>query len=263
MSYLLDKKIKRRKTEKVILVTIAIILFFFFRNSIFKGFSFAFHFVSRPFLVLGNNIGNGFENLGVYFNTQKNLYLENEVLKFQLKENEAKMSNYNSVLDENEKMKEMMKRKNIGENFVLSVILAKPNRSFYDTLIIDTGLDDGISPGKRVFAYGYIPIGFVSEVYQNSAKIVLYSSPGEKTDVIISGSDVFIQIIGRGGGDFEMILPRDFSVQMGNEVVLPGIKSFVVAKIEKIISDPHDSFQKVLLKSPTNIFELKSVEVEK
>ena len=70
-------------------------------------------------------------------------------------------------------------------------------------------------------------------------------------------------MIGRGGGNFEMILPRDFILEKGTEVVLPVITPYTLGIVQTILSDPRDSFQKALLASPVNIFELKFVEVEK
>ncbi len=59
-----------------------------------------------------------------------------------------------------------------------------------------------------------------------------------------------------------MVMPRDFILEKGIEVVLPGITPYTIATVQTIISDTRDSFQKVLLLSPVNIFELKFVEVE-
>jgi hypothetical protein len=72
-----------------------------------------------------------------------------------------------------------------------------------------------------------------------------------------------MQLVGRGGGNFEMILPRDLVVANEATVVLPGITPYVVAVVETILTDPRDSYQKALLASPINIFELNLVEVEK
>ena len=59
-----------------------------------------------------------------------------------------------------------------------------------------------------------------------------------------------------------MIIPRDFKLLKGEQVVLPGISPKVVAVVETIISDPRDAFQKALLVAPVNIQELKFVEVQ-
>ena len=72
---------------------------------------------------------------------------------------------------------------------ILSAILAKPNQSPYDTLLIDAGSGQGIKTGDTVFALGDVPIGRVDVVYDNSAKVVLFSNPGEKTEAVISGKN--------------------------------------------------------------------------
>jgi len=263
MNYLLDKKIKRKKFSKITLVVVIFIILLYFRVGILNGLSSATHFVFKPVLVLGKNIGNGFSNLGVIFSSKKVLLTENENLKSQILASEADRANYTSVVEENTQMKEILGRKTEKMDLILASILSKPNRSPYDTLIIDIGVKDGAYVGQNVFALGNIPIGKIAEIYESTSKVVLFSSPGEKTDVVVVGKDVSMQLIGRGGGNFEMILPRDFVIEKGAEVVLPGLTSHVVGVVQTILSDPRDSYQKALLTSPVNIFQLKSVEVEK
>jgi rod shape-determining protein MreC len=272
MSYLLDKKIKRNKFFKYSIFFVVLFILIYFRAGVFYGLSYVSSIIFRPVLILGNNIGDKLSNVGAYFYSKNSLFLENEDLKIKLSEQESRIVNYNSILDENLKIKEILGRKQEKANMILSGILSKPNKSPYDTLVIDTGTKNGILVGQRVFALGNIPIGRVAEVYTNTAKVILYSNPGEKIEVIISGQpastssslgeDTFMQIVGRGGGNFEMILPRDFVLEKGTEVVLPGITPYVIGIVQTIISDPRDSFQKALLVSPVNIQELKFVEVE-
>jgi cell shape-determining protein MreC len=234
----------------------------YFRASIFNGLSYVAHLIFRPILIIGNNIGGKISDTGSTLRSKKSLLLENESLKNQILQSEADRANYAVVVDENFKLKETLGR--IGEKeMILSAILSKPNQSLYDTLIIDAETNQNISVGQKVFALGNIPIGRIAEVYANSSKVILYSNPGEKTEVVISGKDVFMQVIGRGGGNFEMILPRDFVIEKETEVQLPGITPYILGVVKTIISDPRDSFQKALLVSPINIQELKFVEVEK
>ena len=262
MSYLLDKKTKRNNFIKILLIVIVLFILIYFRASIFRALSSVSQTVFRPVLLLGNSVGNKFKGTSSFLYSKKSLYLQNENLKSELRELEARISNYNSILDENIKIKEILCRKNEKVILVLAGILSRPNQSPYDTLLIDAGTRQGITEGNLVFAHGNVPIGRVALVYPNSSKVILFSTPSEKTDVLISGKDIFMQLIGRGGGNFEMILLRDFSLERGTEVVLPGITPYVVGVVETIISDPRDSFQKVLLRSPVNIQELKFVEVQ-
>ena len=263
MSYLLDKKNKNKKISRIALAIFVLLLIIYFWSNVFSGLSFVSQTVFRPVLILGQSIGRGFSNAGAYFASKKYLMQENENLKNQIIQSEADRANYATVLDENNKLKEILGRKNTNGEMILGTILSKPRESIYGTLIIDAGENQGIAIGQRVFALGNIPIGRIAEVYGNSAKVILFSYPKEKTEVVINGRDVFMEVIGRGIGNFEMILPRDFVLDVGTEVILPGITPYVLGTVVSIISDPRDSFQKALIASPVNIFQLKFVEVEK
>ncbi|MEK7471244.1 MAG: rod shape-determining protein MreC [Patescibacteria group bacterium] len=271
MSYLLDKKIQRRKIFKIVLGIIALIILFYFSSSIFNIFSYIGQGIFRPVLVVGRNVGEKFKSLGSYFISKSSLFLQNQKLQEDVAFNNARNSNYDSVVAENASLKEILSRKNEKTKMMLAAILVKSNQSVYDTLVIDVGTVHGIKTENTVFAFGNIPIGRVDTVYDNSSKVILFSNAGEKTQAIISfghsltgeaGKDVFVELVGRGGGNFEMILPRDFILQKGDQVVMPGINPYVLAEVVTIISDPRDPFIKALLTSPVNIQELKFVEVE-
>ena len=261
MSYLLDKKTKRKKFHYILVVFFVCLILFYFRLGIWRGLAFMSHAFFRPVLVAGNSVGEKFKNFGAYLAFKSSLYSENEKLKYEILENQTDRANYNSVLAENISLKEILGRKDEKANMILSAILSKPNQSPYDTLVIDAGIKQSLQIGDIVFAFGNIPIGRVSDVYSNSSKVTLFSNRGEKTQAIV-GKGVFVELVGRGGGNFEMILPRDFILVKGDQVVLPGITSHIVGIIETILSDPRDPFIKALLVSPVNIQELKFVEVQ-
>jgi len=263
MSYLLDKKIKRKKYLHILFGVVFLFILFYFHTPIFNFLSLIATNILKPVLTVGNNINSNISDKEAFIYSKKSLLLENQKLKTELLDSLAKIANYKTLEDENIKLKEILNRKQTDTVFILATILGKSNQSIYNTLIIDVGSDAGIRQGDLVFAFGNIPIGKVAEVFSESSKIVLFSSPKEKTTVVISGSDVFIDIIGRGGGNFEMTMPRDFKINIGAEVILPGIHPYLVAKVATIISDPRDSFSKALLVSPVNINELKFVEVQR
>lgn len=273
MSYLLDKKNKRKKWYYVASFVFVFLILFYFRVGVWNGLALVSHVVFRPVLIFGNTVGGKFGDLGSYFVFKNSLYNENQDLRSKINESEAKMANYGSILAENISLKEILGRKNEKMSLVLASILSKPNQSLYDTLVIDVGTRNGIQVSDMVFALGDIPLGRVSDVYPSSSKVILFSNPGQKTEAIVStkkpaqpdgrsDGDVFLEVMGRGGGNFEMIVPRDFEIVKGDEVVLPGINPFVLGIVETIISDPRDPFTKALLTSPVNIQELKFVQVE-
>lgn len=246
----------------MVLGVVFLIILFYFRSGIFDGLSSVSQILFRPVLVVGNNLGKKLSDLNSYFVSKNSLYLENQTLQLKLKEGGAKMSNYDSVVADNANLQETLGRKNEKILIILSAILSKPNQSLYDTLIIDAGVAQGVKTGNTVFALGNVPIGRIAEVYPNSSKVILFSNAGEKNQAVVSDKNVFMELVGRGGGNFEMILPRDFILQKGDQAVMPGLHPYVLAIVETIISDPRDLFIKALLTSPVNVQELKFVEVE-
>ena len=262
MSYLLDKKLKRKKILYVFTGIIICLILFYFRTGVFNGFSYLSHTIFRPVLVAGGNIGDKFRSINSFFASKNSLYLENQNLKSKLDENQALLANYDSVAAENSSLKEILGRKNNEASFVLSAILSKPNQSPYDTLIVDAGINENLEKGDTVFALGNIPIGRISEIYPDSSKVILFSNSGEKTQAVVSGRNIFTEAVGRGGGNFEMIVPRDLILSKGDQVILPGIFPYVLGEVVTIVSDPRDPFIKALLVSPVNVQELNFVQVE-
>ena len=260
MSYLLDRKARRKKILKIAAIAAALVLLFFLRAPIYAGLSRVAAFIFRPVLRAGGGVGGGVSGFGAYLSSKSSLWRENENLKQELEDARARMANYDALQSENLALKETLSRAP-EEKLILAAILSKPNLSPYDTLLVDVG-GQLAEVGDIVFAYGDVPIGRVSEVYASSSKVVLFSSPGEKTEVLILGQNIFMPLVGRGGSNFEMTLPRDLTLEIGTEVQLPGLTPHVLASVVTILSDPRDAFQKALLVSPVNIQELKFVEVE-
>ena len=275
MSYLQDRRAKKKKFLKIAGGFTLLALLFYFRAGLFAGLSSAAGEILRPVLILGRGTGSRLGGLDVYFSSKSALERENEKLRSQLVRDEARMADYQILARENENLKEILLRQPEDKKFILAAVLAKPGVSPYDTFLLDLGAKDGAAIGNLVFAEGDIPIGRLASVTSDTAKAVLFSSTRERTPVVIHASlsvpadllqkgesDIFWEIIGRGGGNFEMILPRDFTLVRGDPVALPGLRSYAVAVVETILSDQRDSFQKALLRSPVNLQDLKFVEVE-
>lgn len=203
------------------------------------------------------------QTAGYVVRTKSSVFAENQALIQENADLKNSMIDYQVVKKENDQLKELMGRLPTTYSFVLGNILTKPNRSPYDTIIIDIGSNAGIKENDQVFANAVTPIGQISKVYPNSSLVVLYSNPGQITEANIDGSNASVELTGRGGGNFEMSVPIDLPSEKGTLVVLPDSTSEVVAIIEKIISVPTDPVKKVLLSSPINVQSLKWVQVKK
>ncbi len=262
MSYLLDRKTRQKKYIQIVLLAVLIATLFYFRGGIFNILSSTSAALFRPALVAGESMRGKLRVFGSYFISKKNLFIENEKLRSELSKGEARMINYDSILADNAALREILGRKKESSSLVVSAILSKPNQSPYDTLVIDAGSKLGLSAGDIVFASGGAPIGRIGELHTDSSKVILFSASGIKTDVVLPESNIFTEIWGRGGGNFEMSLPADFAPEKGDELVLPGMTPHVVGIVQNIVKDPREPFAKALIISPVNIQHLKFVEVK-
>ncbi len=165
------------------------------------------------------------------------------------------------ALRENEELKKGLGRTTTSRT-TLAYILKKPPFTLYDSYIIDIGKDFNIRVGNKVYAPGGILLGEVAHVDTHSSRVRLYSSSGEKFDVFIGEKNIEAEATGRGGGLFEVIIPRDVHVVEGDIVRVPRISGGVFGRVEAITLDASRSFSSVIFAQPVNIYEQNWVLVE-
>jgi len=251
--------VRENQNKSIILPIIAVVFFIavfsipFTRNLLFSAGS--------PLWEFKNNISSFFsDNLGV-LNSKISLLKENSILKDQVLTKTKEQVLFDILKKENDDLKSVLNRKKWDQNLLLGTVLVKPFLSVYDTLIIDVGSVNEVEVGDKVVADGNTYIGYISEVYDTTSKVVLYSSPGEKVKILIGNSNIEKEAIGIGGGNFKVEIPKEVDVKEGDSVVIPSISPNIFGVIEKVESKPSDSFQVILFKNPVNISELKWVEV--
>ncbi len=222
-----------------------------------------FNLIGLPIWKTQNIVTETAHNSSYVLRTKAYVFAENEKIKEENINMKNQMIDYEILKSENDQLKELLNRIPSDHNLILATILAKPNRSPYDTIIVDAGSDVGVREGLSVFANGNIPIGKVGKVYNSTSIVMLYSNPGQITEAVIDGSNASVEIVGRGGGNFEMTIPLDLSAESGKLIILPNTTSEVVAIVDRLISNPTDPIKKVLLRSPVNIQNLKWVQIKR
>lgn len=190
--------------------------------------------------------------------SKQDLQKENLRLAESLRQSEALILNQQEILDENTKLKETLGRFK-DKKLLLGEVLAKPNRSPYDTILIDLGLRDGVKKSALVLSYGEIPIGRVEEVREKTSLIRLFSSSQQNEYVEIGENKIPATAIGQGAGNFRVILPKDIAISVGNEVNIPGINPNTIGYVEKIIQSDTETFSYIFFKSNSNIYQLSKV----
>ncbi len=267
MNYLQDKRAPRGRFKKYsffVYPAILLMVFFAFRTGFLANFSGIARTIARPAISVGHFFSHSFSGVKNIITSKNSLAKENAELAAKLEEANAKLADREILASENENLKAVLGRKT-SKSFLLSVVLAGPGSSAYDTFLIDAGKNDGVFVGQKVFADGVIVLGTVEEVYNNSARVRLFSSSGVETSIVVKNGalDSFVKLTGRGGGNFEMDAPKDFVLEPGTAVALPGLNAEVVAIAGATISDPRDPKTKILFTTPINIFNLKFVELLK
>ncbi len=165
------------------------------------------------------------------------------------------------ALRENEELKKGLGRTTTA-HITLAYILKKPPFTLYDSYIIDIGKDLNVYIGNKVYAPGGILLGEISHVDAHTSRVKLYSSYGEKFDVFIGEKNIEAEATGRGGGLFEVIVPRDVHIVEGDSVRVPRISGGVFGRVEAITLDSSRSFSSVIFAQPVNIYEQNWVLVE-
>ncbi|MDB5259579.1 MAG: Rod shape-determining protein MreC [Candidatus Taylorbacteria bacterium] len=193
--------------------------------------------------------------------TKASLEKENARLQQKIEELAPSDARIQELTQENLELKELLGRTAIKDG-VLAAVVKKPPFSPYDTLIIDAGTAEGIAAGDMAYALGNIPIGKVEEVRVNSAKISLYSNPGLKYEVSIGPKNIMATATARGGGAYEVTLPRDAMIQVGDPVTMPSVYSSVFGTVSTVIAVPARAFATILFNSPVNANELRWVIIQ-
>jgi len=206
----------------------------------------------RPFLAFGNSIKKWMENNSYLLKEKKILLKENIDLKEKVKEMEIKSLAYEAQEKESGK-----------KDFLYSHVLSRPPQSPYDILIIDNGSENGVGNGMQIVAYEDILVGHIAEVFQNSSRVKLISSPNEETNALLFSLNTPVIVVGRGNGNFEIKIPKSIEANVGEKVMTLGTNPLLLGMVDRIEIQPSDPFQKLYFRFPFNIQELKSVAVKK
>ncbi len=238
----------RRKNKRKFL------LIFFFLILIL-GFSFfninwpqsSIRFFSNPVIKVKNVLVSPFKNLITSFKDKKDL--ENKISQLEDELQKLKISSLTENKTELERV----------SNGVMLKVISRPPFSIYDTLILSKDNQD-VQIGDLVFVQGSY-VGEISEVDYKTAVVKLRSSSGEKTVVRVAGVDVEAE--GHGGGQFQIKIPKDLKLGIGDAVIVPSLNNVVLGVVGSIEEDLIETFKTVYFNIPVSFQDMSSVSVVK
>lgn len=260
MGYLLKTNRNRAPRLKIIILISSLAILIFLGATLRSFFSPLSHTVVDPIFKVAQKLKASSQHWFTFLEPKNTLIAQNEKLKMELLIKGQTLLDYRIVKSENEILKGIAYRHSTTTR-VIAGVLRTPDQSPYDTIIIDAGTDQAVVKGDLVYAKQEIPIGAIEFVYRNSALVKLYSTPGETYDVYLGYDKIAGRATGRGGGNFEVILPHGAKVLKGDTVTLPGIQSSPFGEVESLAETEGGTFIRVLFKNPFSFDELRFVEV--
>ncbi len=209
-----------------------------------------------------NALSGSLRNTADFFSSKESLLNENMELRERLQAMTVDTLAVDIARQENKELKEILGRDE-SRTSILASVLRTPPFSPYDTFILDIGKNKDIEVGNFVFVGGSNLVGEIVEVNTTSSKAQLFSSPGKTTPVLIGQKSIAVEAVGRGAGNFEIILSREINVQKGDAIVVPDVHSMLLGVVGQVDLDPAKTFQRVLFASPINIQDVRWVTVVK
>lgn len=195
---------------------------------------------------------------------KRKIIAENEGLRADLLRMETLVLDRNLLAERIVALEELLSRKG-SDNRISAHLLWKPGRALYDVFVVDAGASKGVAKGDRVVYAGSGVVGEVIEVYPTSAKVKLYSSPGEARKVLVGEQEIPAIALGRGMGNFETRVPRGSLLVAGQHVFLPpfisGEEKLILGVIGVVEEDPEEPFDRILFRVPFNVQEMRFVEI--
>lgn len=244
---------------KIIIITLIILFLIlnYFKLTSFHTFGF---FVSGPVLKTKEVILSPFNNFFAYFKSkqeleEKNKELEKEIsnLKIEVLSSEILRFEYQSILKETENSKQETE-----QSVEIAKVILKPPFSSFDNLVLG-GQFDQSDLNQKVF-YRNIFIGEIVEITNKTAIVKLASASKNISPVKLSDGNLF-EAIGKGYGQYEITLPKDVEVKVGDPVAYPENEIVLFGVVNKVVTSEDDLFNKVLFNIPIDFAEINYVRI--
>lgn len=145
-----------------------------------------------------------------------------------------------------------------GEGVVAGV-LAHPPQSPYDTLLVSVERGSAI-PGMAAFA-DITPIGTVSWVTDDYARITLLTAPGVETPAWAGASSTALTLRGAGAGAFNALVAQSVGITVGDIIYVAGPGRLPVGRVTSIDADQGAPGATLRITPLVNLFSLTWIEL--
>lgn len=252
MKYLPRNKLRGGYGKKALLL----VLIFIFGAIVLSLFDNLITKAVAPLWRGENKFSRNLANIGEFFKTREVLRRENIALKERVSSLELSLAGLSLLEAQRDNLSALLGRKaELGG--ITVAVLTHPPQSPYDLLVVDAGEREGVLTGSRVSLPEGPEVGVVTQVFPSFSRVKLLSSAGEKVPAVLERHDIPVELEGRGGGNFQLLLPRETAVEIGDRILSSSLRGELLAIVEDVTLEPTDSFKEVLARSPANIFRVR------
>lgn len=262
MNYHLIRNARRRERLGVwlplLFIGIAVLLHFFYPSLLGEFAS----RIAAPLWRAERVLRGKSHTFSLFLSSKEALTEEVDRLSIALEESRRLLLDRELLREENRLLREQWGSSAERSGRIVGAILAAPPRSPYDSVILDVGAHDGVEAGSLALS-GSAVLGTVSNVYERTARVELFSAAGRKSQVSIlhGGKAIPAEATGQGGGAFIALLPKGVGLAIGDDIVMPGFNHLLFAVVEHIESTEAESFQYVRFKNPVSLQTLRILEI--
>lgn len=250
------RSLHRKRLGRIVLWVIAAFLGVWLLAHFLGGI---FSYVVKPLYLTKEWFLESSETIPSFFRSQSELLGEIKDLETQLSEHSGDAATIGRLVSENKELRALLGVSE--ETRIAAGVIGRPPGVPYDQLYLDRGARDEIRLGAYVYFAGDQAIGYVSRLFETSAVVRLFSSPGTRLTVYVIGPDIYTYATGRGGGVIQIVVPQGILLQEGNTVVLPTISPAVIGRVQTVDSIATEPEQRGYVSSDVSMQEIRFVTI--
>ena len=183
---------------------------------------------------------------------------------------EQKLSNHDEVVSENIRLRQMLNYKSAHPEFTMTLagIITKDFGTWTNTFTIDRGENDGIKPNMAVVVPSGV-VGFVTDVYPNSARVQTFLDPRSAIGVIVQRPESRLAGVVKGDGNHPnkpMMgnIAREGDVLVGDKLITSGYggiypKGLLVGNVLSIENDTEGFVKNATIQPTVDFHRLEEV----
>lgn len=233
----------RKNFRKILLVVFIVIAVVFLNNYVLNDFlqNSLYRAASRPGIFLSEMLGKVFKYSVSFFN-KRAIVRENDKLKIENNILLGRIAEQEGLKRENDFLRnELRVAPRLDSRLLIVEIFSVQKNGLYSTALINKGKADGIEKSMAVITSGNILAGAVSEVFDNSALVLLVNDPRSVISIRFQGSNILAEAKGdlQNGLKINEVTYQE-EIKEGDMLVTSGLdglkESLLVGRVSKVVS---------------------------